>query len=399
MRSAGIVPTIGSAGQAHVWSGGHYYLQHIVKCVSSLSGPEGVPLRDVWWMSPPETDPFAEVRPLLGEPLVVTPPTGWVARARRKLQKLTGGPQGARDLFDQAGIDVFFPTPPCANSGTPYVCWISDFQHVRRPDLMPPALLERWETDIAGFVPNAAGIVLSSFDAQRDFAGYLPQYLDRTHVVRFCSVPDDAWWQLDPQEVADRYALPERFLIVCNQFTRHKNHLTLVEAMKHLAAGGRDDVHLVCTGSTYDYRGEDYVGQVRELAQRYGLEGKISILGLVPRADQIALLRRAVAVVQPSHFEGWSTLVEDAKTLGKPIFVSNLPVHREQLGEGHPHYLDPDQPLDWAQAIDSAWNGLQPGPDAPQEKAGLAQLEIDKRACGLAFVAAMKAAAQRRDVG
>ncbi len=106
-----------------------------------------------------------------------------------------------------------------------------------------------------------------------------------------------------------------------------------------------------------------------------------------------------MAVVQPSHFEGWSTLVEDAKTLGKPLFVSNLPVHREQLGEGHPHYLDPDKPLDWAQAIDSAWTGLQPGPDAPLEKAGLAQLEIDKRACGLAFVGAMKAAMQHRDAG
>ena len=34
--------------------------------------------------------------------------------------------------------------------------------------------------------------------------------------------------------------------------------------------------------------------------------------------------------MQPSLFEGWSTVVEDAKCLNKFIFLSDLPVHREQ---------------------------------------------------------------------
>jgi glycosyltransferase involved in cell wall biosynthesis len=394
MRSAGIV-AISSTDAAHVWTGGQYYLQHLVKCVASLPSEERVKLRDVWWISEPKTDPFAEVRSLLGPPLVVVPPNTWLGRLYRKIKRLFTRKRGARDLFEGDGVDIFFPTPPCGNSGTPYVCWISDFQHVRRPDVMADKLRDRWREDIAQFLPAAAGVVLSSLDARRDFASQFPEYLSRTHVVRFCSVPDDSWWSLDPIQVAAQYALPERFLIVCNQFTRHKNHLALVEAIALLVTRGRRDVHLVCTGSTFDYRGEDYVGQVRALVQEHGLEARISILGLVPRADQIALLRRAVAVVQPSLFEGWSTLVEDAKTLGKPIFVSDLPVHREQLGEDHPHFLDPDDPYEWAQAIDGAWGPMQPGPTPQQEKAGLAQMEIAKRTCGLAFVGALKAAATR----
>jgi glycosyltransferase involved in cell wall biosynthesis len=389
MHSAGLV-AIGSSDEAYVWTGGQYYLQHLIKCVSSLPRSEAVQLRDVWWMSKSKVDPFEEVRSLLGESLVVSPPATLWGRLARRLSRAPS--RGASDLFRRGGIDVFFPAPPCANSGTPYVFWIPDFQHLRRPDLMTEQVRDGFARGIEANVHDASQIVLSSFDARRDFAGRYPQLVDRTHVVRFCSVPDDAWWSLDPLEVAQKYGLPERFLIVCNQFTRHKNHLALMEAVRLLVAGGRGGIHLVCTGSTFDYRGEDYVGQVNAFLRQHGLESKVTILGLIPRAEQIALLRRAAAVVQPSLFEGWSTVIEDAKTLGKPVFASDLPVHREQLGEAHPWYLDPDNPAEWARALHSCWDGLVPGPDVPGEQAGSVLMQNAQRECGLAFVAAMKAA-------
>jgi hypothetical protein len=37
------------------------------------------------------------------------------------------------------------------------------------------------------------------------------------------------------------------------------------------------------------------------------------------------------AVIQPSLFEGWSTVVEDAKALNKWVILSDIAVHREQL--------------------------------------------------------------------
>jgi glycosyltransferase involved in cell wall biosynthesis len=391
MFRAGII-AIGSTDEAYVWSGGQYYLQHLVKCVASLPANQRAELSDVWWLEPSKVDPFKEVRPLLGDSVIIAPPTTVWRRLVRWLRRLVNPSVGAADLFRQAGIDVFFPAPPCENAGVPFVYWIPDFQHIRRPDLMDEKMRGRFERDIDRCVPLASQIVLSSFDAQRDFGGLFPQLLDRTHVVRFCSVPDESWWRADPTTTAEKYRLPSRFLIVCNQFTRHKNHLMLVEAIRLLKDRGHRDVHLVCTGSTFDYREEDYVGQVETYLRSNGLSGQVSILGLIPRSDQIALLRRSVAVVQPSLFEGWSTLVEDAKTLGKEILVSDLPVHREQLGDGHLWYLNPDNPQDWAQAIESTWGVLQPGPSARYEKSGMARTEVAKRECGLAFVDALRAA-------
>jgi glycosyltransferase involved in cell wall biosynthesis len=53
-------------------------------------------------------------------------------------------------------------------------------------------------------------------------------------------------------------------------------------------------------------------------------------LGFLSRADQVQLMRAADCIVQPSLFEGWSTVVEDARTLGQRVVLSDLAVHREQ---------------------------------------------------------------------
>ena len=53
-------------------------------------------------------------------------------------------------------------------------------------------------------------------------------------------------------------------------------------------------------------------------------------MGFIPRDQQIALMRCCAAMVQPSLFEGWSTVLEDARCLGVRIIASDLAVHIEQ---------------------------------------------------------------------
>jgi hypothetical protein len=39
------------------------------------------------------------------------------------------------------------------------------------------------------------------------------------------------------------------------------------------------------------------------------------------------------AILQPSLFEGWSTVIEDARSLQVPVIAANLNVNMEQLEE------------------------------------------------------------------
>ena len=44
----------------------------------------------------------------------------------------------------------------------------------------------------------------------------------------------------------------------------------------------------------------------------------------------MSLMLNSIAVINPSKFEGWSSTVEQAKSFGKKIILSNLMVHKEQ---------------------------------------------------------------------
>lgn len=62
-----------------------------------------------------------------------------------------------------------------------------------------------------------------------------------------------------------------------------------------------------------------------------GIDQKVRILGLIPKVDQIALMRGSLALIQPTLFEGGpgGGAVYDAVGLGVPCIVSDIDVNRE----------------------------------------------------------------------
>ena len=103
-----------------------------------------------------------------------------------------------------------------------------------------------------------------------------------------------------------------------------------------------------------------------EIARR-GLQSQVRLLGLLDRPTQIQVMRTSAAVVQASFFEGWSALVEDSRALGKRIFVSDIPVHREQNPDDAV-YFNPDSAEELADLIEADWPHLEPGPDLGREQ-------------------------------
>ena len=44
-------------------------------------------------------------------------------------------------------------------------------------------------------------------------------------------------------------------------------------------------------------------------------------------------MNASTALLNPSLYEGWSTTVEEARSAGVPMLLSDLTVHREQAGD------------------------------------------------------------------
>ncbi|MDX2221374.1 MAG: glycosyltransferase, partial [Rhodospirillaceae bacterium] len=122
-----------------------------------------------------------------------------------------------------------------------------------------------------------------------------------------------------------------------------------------------------------------------------GLGGRIIHLGLVSSADLLDLFRHAAAVVQPSLFEGWSTVVEDAKAVGRPIFLTDLAVHREQSMAPNPFYFfPPGDATALADLIAAQWPRLSPGPDPVAEMSAAMARRARARTSARAFLAIMR---------
>jgi glycosyltransferase involved in cell wall biosynthesis len=111
---------------------------------------------------------------------------------------------------------------------------------------------------------------------------------------------------------------------------------------------------VLSTGDASDYRSPGYFKRFLQQRDEMGVAGSYRILGVVPFADLAGLLRHSVAVLNPSLFEGWSTTVEEAKSLGKRVLLSDIAVHREQAPE-RGVYFDPRRPEELAEAIWAAW--------------------------------------------
>ena len=160
----------------------------------------------------------------------------------------------------------------------------------------------------------------------------------KLHIYHFTSVIDD-FKELNIDELRKKYDLPVNYFMISNQFHKHKNHKVLLKALIRLKEMGQS-VHFVMTGRFPDASHSPYMLELHSLINQNNLNPHISLLGLIPRDEQLFLMKHSQAVIQPSLFEGWSTVIEDAISLQTPVIASSLPVNIEQLGTNG-NYFEP----------------------------------------------------------
>ncbi len=257
-------------------------------------------------------------------------PSGWIDAFGRRV--LGNGGLFARELAKH-DIDLL---SHCIwlgkRSPVPALCWLADFQHRHLPHMFPPAELKKRLGQDADTARNAQAIVVSSQDARQDFLNNHPDAADKTHVLRFVahSPAQDTLPGLD--DVLAAHGIDEPYFHVPNQLWAHKNHIVVAEALALLAKSGSAPL-VVSTGAMQDYRNPGFFESLKARLEQAGVAERFRFLGLIPYPEVAVLMRGAVAMINPSLFEGWSTTVEEAKSLGKRLILSGLGVHREQAPE------------------------------------------------------------------
>lgn len=272
--------------------------------------------------------------------------------------------------------------------------WIHDFQFVHFPNFYDPGTLQSTRRGIPAIVDVADRVVVSSKDALKDLFSFVPGAAPKARVFPFVADVPAQIYESDPGSVVRQYHLPEKFIYLPNQFWQHKNHHQVLAALHILSKRGITP-YVVCTGLPHDYKKPTHFAELLTLISEWGLHQQMIFLGLVPIDHVKALMRQALCVLNPSLFEGWSSTVEEAKSLGKPLLLSALPVHREQ-NPPSTLFFDPHDPEDLAIKLEAVWQKWTPGPDVHLEEMARQALPGRLRDFGQAFLSIVSEVAPSR---
>lgn len=262
------------------------------------------------------------------------------------------------------------------------VYWIPDFQYLHLPELFPTWYAAQQTKLIRTAAQQADVVLLSSHAALGDFKHLVGENARaRVTVLPFVSQPTTMSGgelaEVRQSRLKERYGVAGRFFFLPNQFWVHKNHAVVFEAVRRVRDEGTD-IRLVCTGNLADYRmrGVPHARVMAEFVATNGLDKHISILGLIDYSDVLRLMEECVAVINPSRFEGWSSTVEEAKSLGKRVILSDIPVHREQA-PALATYFQPDDIAELGRILVEHWN--RPIDVAVEAERGRASKALERR--------------------
>lgn len=223
-----------------------------------------------------------------------------------------------------------FTSAPPKTLCVPTIGYIYDFQHIYLEHLFSFRERKRRNKNFRKIMERSDVVVVNSMSVKHDADQQFPQSIEKVVALPFSAAASPDWFELNPALVKEKYGIGNRFFMISNQFWIHKKHEIAIQSFAKVVER-EPKLELVLTGATDDFRVPDRLNDIEKLIDILGLTSKVHILGLIPKMEQVALLRSTEALIQPTAFEGGpgGGSVFDAVSVGTPAIVSDIPVNRE----------------------------------------------------------------------
>ncbi len=234
-------------------------------------------------------------------------------------------------------------------SGIPSIVTIHDLIFLRHPEFYHPIDVKVYTWKFKQTLKEATHIIAISECTKRDIIeyGHVPEdkisliYQSCAHRFSAC---DDASIL---QQVAERYHLPQRYILNVGSIEARKNVLLAVQALPLLP----NDVSLVIIG-----RQTPYTKKIISYIRQHHLEQRVHILHGVPDEHLPALYAMAETFVYPSVYEGFGIPIIEAIRCGLPV-VACTGSCLEEAGGPDALYVAPDDISGMAEAIRHSLRG------------------------------------------
>jgi len=234
------------------------------------------------------------------------------------------------------GVDVLWspgyvgPLRPRVTS----VVTIHDMYYATFPEALSSTRRLYYRLCVPRSAKAAAAVIAVSQSTADDIAKYVDGIDSRIHTIH--EAPRDLPYGREPRLRSRPY-----FLVTAS-VTKNKNIESVESALKLMVGAGHDVEVVVAGGDPFGILGD--VMQASPVADRLVLEIAIS------DDELVSLLKGAVGLLAPSHYEGFNLPVLEAQMAGTPVIASSAGALAEVLRDSS-LTIDPDDPQTLAAAM------------------------------------------------
>jgi len=140
--------------------------------------------------------------------------------------------------------------------------------------------------------------------------------------------------------IAQKYGLPEEYILYLGGYEIHKNVVALLNAYTYIRKAHGTDYPLVLAGKKPTRQSRRYPDYGKEIS-RLELKDAVHWAGYVDEEDKPTVYRGATCFAFPSKYEGFGLPPLEAMACGVPVVASNRSSLPEVIGDAG-FMLDPD---------------------------------------------------------
>jgi glycosyltransferase involved in cell wall biosynthesis len=230
-----------------------------------------------------------------------------------------------RQGMEEGSDLIYTPTVSllCFDHRKPTLLSMHDIQHLHYPEFFSWPRLRSRKITCSLSAACARYFQASSQFIKRDMLAHFPDISPERIAVIPEGVDLEAFSTPRGASPLEPYQLAEPFLFLPAQLWPHKNHLTVLQALRRIERRHGVRIPLVMTGARYSasFAIFQFLAEQRMDYVRY--------LGTVPFDSLVALYQRAALVVSPGLYESNSLPVLEAAAAGTAILASNIPPNQE----------------------------------------------------------------------
>jgi len=234
-----------------------------------------------------------------------------------------------RELMDGECDVLYTPTPVlrCFNSRKPTVLSMHDIQHVHHPEFFSWPRRASRKITYGLSARHASYLQASSHYIKQDLLEHFPWLSpEQVEVIPSGALVEKFATPAPMDSLSERHGFPEHFLLFPAQLWPHKNHITVLRALKQIETTCGSKIPLVLTGEKFS-AAQEIFKFIAEQSMDY-----VHYLGKVSPEELVALYQKAAFMITATLHESSSLPILEAAAAGTPVIASRIPPI-EELGQ------------------------------------------------------------------